>query len=217
MADGLPAGRPLPLAAPTAPAGVLEALRRAGAARIDPVRLRYLDVLGRRIETAEPACRPLLQHRWQSACAELEQRCRQAPPHGVAEPPRTSPAAASPLAGLNHYIRSASRAASAASAHAFPGEDATELRSLRNFRETWSRIAAVDQVDAAVTRGPENAGPLNSHSLVLRSLALMRSLSPDYLRRFLSQMETLMALEQAAERQREPPPRVARKAAGKKR
>lgn len=203
--------------AQTAPDAVLEALRRAGAAQVDPVRLRYLDVLARRIATAEPATRTLLQDRWHAACAALERRCQQTPPPGASAQAQARPAVASSLADLNLYIRSASRAAAAASTPPIPGEDAAELRSLREFRESWSRIAAVDQVDAAVTRGPENAGPLNSHSLVLRSLALMRSLSPDYLRRFLSQMDTLMALEQAAERQREPVAKARAKGVRRKR
>ncbi|HEY3047818.1 MAG TPA: DUF2894 domain-containing protein [Polaromonas sp.] len=73
----------------------------------------------------------------------------------------------------------------------------SEMASVRRFREAWSRIAAEDQVDQAVGRGPVNAGPLNSHMLVLRSLALMRKLSPDYLRRFLSHVDTLLWLDQA--------------------
>ena len=101
------------------------------------------------------------------------------------------------LAELNRYIRGLAQSAHAGAAPGSAGEDSTELRSLRGFRETWSRIAAVDAVDAALVRGPENAGPLNSLSLVLRSLALMRSLSPDYLRRFLSQVESLRAFSES--------------------
>ena len=50
--------------------------------------------------------------------------------------------------------------------------------------------------DQAMVRGPENAGPLNPHMLVLRSLALMRQLSPDYLQRFLSHVDSLLWLDQ---------------------
>jgi hypothetical protein len=42
---------------------------------------------------------------------------------------------------------------------------APELKSVPRFREAWSRICAEDQVDQAVGRGPENASPLNSHSM----------------------------------------------------
>ena len=41
--------------------------------------------------------------------------------------------------------------------------------------------ALVDrQASQAIARGAANAGPLNSHMLVLRSLSSMRDLSPDY-------------------------------------
>jgi len=51
-------------------------------------------------------------------------------------------------------------------------------------------------VEQASQRAPDNAGPLNSHMLVLRTLGLMRELSPHYLRRFLSHTETLLWLDQ---------------------
>jgi hypothetical protein len=70
-----------------------------------------------------------------------------------------------------------------------------ELRSLRRFRQAWSRISAEDRLHRALGREPANAGPLNSHMLVLRALAAMRQLSPDYLRRMLEQMDTLLWLE----------------------
>jgi hypothetical protein len=55
-----------------------------------------------------------------------------------------------------------------------------------------------EQVEQAAARKPANAGPLNSHALVLQSLALMRELSPDYLERFLRQVESLQWLDRAA-------------------
>ena len=109
-------------------------------------------------------------------------------PHKRSERPGT------PLTALNQYIATATDDGIVSS----EGGTGTrrELKSVRRFREMWSRMAAVDQVDRAVGRGPENAGPLNSHMLVLRSLALMRGLSPDYLRRFMSHVNSLLWLEQ---------------------
>ncbi len=43
---------------------------------------------------------------------------------------------------------------------------------------------------------PENAGPLNSHHLVHRSLLLMRDLSPEYLNRFMTYVDTLLWVDQ---------------------
>jgi Protein of unknown function (DUF2894) len=108
-----------------------------------------------------------------------------------------------PLAQLNQYIRNVKQdgidhrpGSGLGSSLASDMEASSEMASVRRFREAWSRNAAEVQVDQAVGRGPVNAGPLNSHMLVLRSLALMRKLSPDYLRRFLSNVDTLLWLDQ---------------------
>ena len=71
-----------------------------------------------------------------------------------------------------------------------------ELKSVRYFRNTWSKLSADKQVTQALDQAPKNAGPINSHRLVLRSLALMREISPDYLNRFVSYVDTLLCLEQ---------------------
>ena len=106
---------------------------------------------------------------------------------------------ASPLAELNAYIRTA------AAAHRETldfgealGPD--ELVSARRFRVTWESGRTLDQLAQALSKTPANAGPLNSHALVLRSLGLMRELSTDYLRRFLVHAETLQWLEKAREK-----------------
>ena len=78
------------------------------------------------------------------------------------------------------------------------GASLSGMKSVREFSEVWSKISAQRQVAQALDRGPANAGPLNSHRLMLRSLSLMQSLSPDYLRRFLSQTDSLLWLEQAS-------------------
>ena len=76
----------------------------------------------------------------------------------------------------------------------------------RRFRQAWTRRRSLEQVQRAVARAPANAGPLNSHALVLQSLELMRELSPDYLRRFLVHVEALQWLDAA--RQAYPRPKA---------
>ncbi|WP_298923843.1 DUF2894 domain-containing protein [uncultured Ramlibacter sp.] len=114
----------------------------------------------------------------------------------------------SPLAQLNAYIQQA-RAARVEPLQ--PGEavDAEELASVLRFRRAWGSRRALDQVAQAVARQPANPGPLNSHVLVLRTLAQMRELSPDYLLHFLVHVKGLQALERALEKT----PRVAAKTA----
>lgn len=77
------------------------------------------------------------------------------------------------------------------------GEPPRELKSMRHFRGTWSRLRADRQLSHALARAPENAGPLNAHFLVLQSLRLMRDLSPDYLDQFIAYVDALLWLDQA--------------------
>lgn len=102
----------------------------------------------------------------------------------------------SPLVQLNQHIRAAALAGGDERSVSGVSVLGDEIKSLRRFRETWARISAEDEVDHALGRGPENAGPLNAHMLVLRSLGLMRDLSPDYLRRFISYLDSLLWLDQ---------------------
>ena len=74
---------------------------------------------------------------------------------------------------------------------------AAELKSLRYFRNSWAKISVEQQLAQALAQAPENAGPLNSHLLVLRSLERMREVSPDYLSRFMSYVDALLWLAQA--------------------
>lgn len=77
-----------------------------------------------------------------------------------------------------------------------PGDGAApELKSLRYFRHTWTRLSVGQQVAQALAQGPENAGPLNSHRLVLQAVETMRDISPDYLDRFLSYIDALLWLD----------------------
>lgn len=75
-----------------------------------------------------------------------------------------------------------------------------ELKSMRFFRSAWAKLSAEKRVAQAIDKPPENAGPLNSHVLVIRSLATMRDISPDYLNRFVSYIDTLLWLDQAGKK-----------------
>lgn len=178
----------------------LESLRAEGVQHHDPVRFRYLEVLAGRLPAQPPAVRLVLAGRLHAALADYAARARAAAP----VPPPATPRAKVPsaLEALNRDLAARARADADVEADAdalmLHGPSISDLQSVRRFGEVWAEIAAEQQVAQAITRGPENAGPLNAHRLVLRSLALMQSLSPDYLRHFLSQMDSLLWLEQAA-------------------
>jgi hypothetical protein len=72
-----------------------------------------------------------------------------------------------------------------------------ELKSLRYFRKDWSRLGVEQQLARALAQGPRNAGPLNSHGLILQSLQAMRDLSPACLERTMAWLDTLLWLDDA--------------------
>jgi len=71
-----------------------------------------------------------------------------------------------------------------------------ELKALSHFRSTWSKLSADRRLTQSLAKVPENAGPLNSHHLMHRSLMLMRELSPEYLNLFMSYVDALLWLDQ---------------------
>ena len=210
---------------------MLGALRDDKADRLDPARFHFLEVMARRMLSEPGRSRQNLADKLIAALAVYDKRFRQArqaagevvagaagEQPGLAREMRrlfaegellalhrlsakvavaVAPAA---LVQLNQYIRTATRADQASGLDS-DGDAKPDLKSARRFRETWSRISSERQLDQAVGRGPENAGPLNSHSLVLQSLAMMRGLSPDYLQRFLSHAGSLLWLEKANHQQ----------------
>jgi hypothetical protein len=107
----------------------------------------------------------------------------------------------SPLAALNRHIEQAAWAGLEPQARdGVSGHGKVDMKSLRQFKESWARIAAQDELKQAIERGPQNAGPLNSHQLVLRSLSVMQDISPDYLRRFMTHLDALLWLDQLSQR-----------------
>jgi hypothetical protein len=186
----------------------IEALRREGAWRIDPLRFRYLEALAQRIPAQPDTVRLLLETKLRAALTDYAARFAAQPLH-AGDLRAASEASCVPLVQLNHYVRSL-RPVAAPAAPFGAAEDPHELDSVRRFRRAWSSNRTQDQLQQAVSRKPVNAGPLNSHALVLQSLALMADLSTDYLRRFLTQVETLQWLERAGHLQRPSPAKAAK-------
>jgi hypothetical protein len=172
----------------------IDSLRSCGAALADPVGFRYLEALDARIAHQPQAVRQLLQQKLDAAVADYADRVAR---KTVAQP--RAAACTTPLAHLNEHVRRIAEARQPPAQDDEP-QDPRELASARRFRQAWARHRTLDEVDRAVSRKPANAGPLNSHVLMLHSLHLMRMLSPSYLRRFLVYAESLQWLEQAREK-----------------
>jgi hypothetical protein len=167
----------------------LAMLRERGLHRVDPLHFHFLETLDRRSAQQPQAVRDLLQHR-------LATLVRDSAP---ADAPTRPPAA--PLPGpLGELVRGLP---APAAARAFPAAAGAATRSpteadvLGYFRLTWSRLNLERQLRRSLAEGPKNAGPLNSHRLVLQALQALRDVSPDYLGRFMAYVDALLWLEQA--------------------
>lgn len=186
---------------------VLETLRAEGLHGHDPARFRYLEVLARRLPGQPPAVRQALRQRWDAAVADYAQRARSA----LARPVAVAAGQGSPLAQLNRELHARAGNGADLCTAGRDGHQMPDLPSVRRFGEVWAKIATERQVAQALVRGPENAGPLNSHKLMLRSLRLMRTLSPAYLQHFMAQMDALLWLEQHLPKAAPPAAKPARK------
>jgi len=69
------------------------------------------------------------------------------------------------------------------------------MQSMKQLRESMKHLKIDKIIARAINEGPENPGPLNPQMLAIKSLINMRDLSPSYLRRFASYIETLLWLE----------------------
>lgn len=174
----------------------IHALALDGAHQFDPVGFHYLETLASRTGAHQGSVKRILEAKLEAATTAFQARFEQA--QGERQQPLAPPTPADPretLRGLVHRLAQ-DRSAPVLGAAEVHIERRPELRAVRNFRNTWSKLSVNKQVNQALTQAPKNAGPLNSHRVALRSLALMRDISPDYLHRFMSYVDTLLCLEQ---------------------
>jgi hypothetical protein len=175
---------------PSTVAERIEALRQRGTERFDPVRFRFIEAMARRATAHEGEPRRLLDARLEQLLAE----------HGAAvakleAPKKTMPPAAPVEGGLAELLAHVAERTGVAEGSA--ARSASDLKSLRYFRSTWSRLSADRRLNQSQAKVPENAGPLNSQHLVHRAITLMRDASPDYLNRLMSYIDTLSWIDQA--------------------
>jgi len=166
----------------------LDALRAAGAARVDAVGWHYIETLFRRTQAQSGAARVLLHTKLQEALKRFDARMT------AAAPPQSHPEALpSPLATLLQDMGPKTAPQGSGRNTGWPSENPR----IQAFKKQLSQLSVQKQVRQAMAQAPQNAGPINSHMLVLRSLGLMRDISPDYLNRFMAHVDTLLYLEEA--------------------
>ncbi|VWD16791.1 hypothetical protein BLA39750_03618 [Burkholderia lata] len=168
----------------------LDAWREQGADRLDPVRFHRIDALERRAASLEGDARALLDARLATLLEGFAEVVARAGESATA-------ATASGAAGVP------ARGALAALVERLARDAQADRRGLDPelvgyFRTMWSKVRTEQQYRQSLDQVPRNAGPLNSNSLVHRSLATMRELSPAYLQQFLSYVDALAWLEDLA-------------------
>lgn len=194
----MPAAGPVSSLGVTDAAATLAAWRQQGAHRRDPVRFRLIEAMARRAAGHQGEARRLLDARL-GALIDAYGRALDEAPAPAAD---TAPPSRSALGELLDHIARHAPAPVAAEAGGIalpaPATAAAgpELKGVRYFNRTWTRLRAERRITQSLARVPENAGPLNSHHLVHRALVLMHELSPDYLNRFMAHVDGLLWLEQ---------------------
>jgi len=171
------------------PRATLDAWRERGADRLDPLRFAFIDAFERRTAAHTGAARRVLDEK---LAALLETYARKVDQAAATAGHSSSPDghARGTLAELVGYMQDEPRHL------ASEGAPYPELPALHYFRETWAKVRTEKQLRQSLQPAPGNAGPLNSSSLVHRSLSLMRELSPGYLKQFLSYVDALSWMEQ---------------------
>ena len=217
----------------------MAALRQAGAARWDAVGMRYLEALDRRLNMLQGDVQKIVRQKFNLALTAFSARFAQAQAMAQTEmaivlaqrPEFTKELQRLYAAGhfrrlrqriaqlqppaegdsLRHLVQTlkASPPGDAAGS-SVPAQPLTRRAPLRALRQSLSKLSVDKQVSQALRQAPQNAGPINSHMLMLRSLELMRELSPAYLEHFMTYADTLLGLEHNS--MKKPPASKPRKA-----
>jgi len=194
----------------------LTALKTAGK-DADPVRLRYIESLLLRAQQREGRLARVLEDKARTAMAAYRQQLRERPTPPAAradsnkalrelnllledlqrgeDDPRAAPLEAALRQQELELADSFAQQGNQGRQHSRAQRE--ELKAARRFHSAMVQLNADKAVQQALAEVPEAAGPLNPQRLATRSLATMRDLSPHYLSRFVSYIDTLFWLEQA--------------------
>ncbi|AOJ27869.1 DUF2894 domain-containing protein [Burkholderia seminalis] len=166
----------------------LDAWREHGADRLDPVRFHRIDALERRVAALGGNARALLDARLAALIEDYSAVVARAEEtRATDDAARVAPRRGALAALVDRLARDAQA-----------DRRGLDPELVDYFRTMWSKVRTEQQYRQSLDQVPRNAGPLNSNSLVHRSLATMRELSPEYLQQFLSYVDALAWLEDLA-------------------
>lgn len=163
---------------------VAQARRRSGA-RADPLVLDWAEALARRAQRHDGEVGRRLQARVLALLDGLRER--------APRPPVPLPQAASRVAELRARVGAPA--------------DGAALKTVQAFGSSWTRLRTEHRLAQSLARAPEQAGPLNSHALLLRALQELQTLSPAYLDRLVAYADALLAIDAAGAAPERPPAR----------
>jgi hypothetical protein len=166
---------------------------------MDRMRFRVMEALARRAASHRGEARRVLDARLTALLDDYARDVERAAAPANANADAAADGQDSPLAGLVQTLTQ--RAAN----HGAPADLLDYLRAV------WSKVSAEKRVRESLAQVPRNAGPLNSSSLVHRSLSLMQDVSPEYLQQFLGYLDSLAWLEEMTWPQKDAPRVVAAK------
>lgn len=159
---------------------------------VRPTDCALIEALTRRAQSYGGETRRVLDARIAHLLAASGATPAPAPPGAVAVMPQ--PTATNPLAALLAHIASHSAAASVSERSA--STDQGELKSIQQFRATWTRLRIDQRLQQSRAQVPGNAGPLNTQRLLHQALTAMGDVSPEYLHRLIVHVDTVLWLEQ---------------------
>ncbi|KFL52556.1 hypothetical protein JM78_18700 [Burkholderia pyrrocinia] len=169
----------------------LDAWREQGADRLDPVRFHRIDALERRAAVLDGDARGLLDARLATLIEGYSKIVARADEAKAACGSAQATADAPVRGAIAELVDRLARDAQA-------DRRGLDPELVDYFRTMWSKVRTEQQYRQSLDQVPRNAGPLNSNSLVHRSLSTMRELSPEYLQQFLSYVDALAWLEDLA-------------------
>jgi len=168
---------------------------RPALAVFDPVGWHYTEKLSQRANEATGLTRDLLLVKREKALSEMNARWDA---KTLSDDQNAAPEAAAALPSpLVQLLQEMTPASDETRSHksSMPKAWRAESPRIQQFRKQLGQISVQKQVTKAMAQAPQNAGPINSHMLVLRSLHLMREASPEYLGRFMVYLDTLLCLD----------------------
>ena len=177
----------------------LDAWRERGADRLDPIRFYFIEALDRRAASHSGEARRILDDRLSKLLEAYTHDYANDLENAASETANAGEPARGKLAGLIEYMSLSAPVDSdgPTAGHTLPRPSSyPDMEVLDYFRKTWTTVSTERQFRQSLAQVPGNAGPLNSSSLVHRSLSLMRELSPGYLEQFLSYIDALSWMEQ---------------------